>query len=60
LLVSNAGDVVWKKTDYITNLSKLTEAYTYDQLAQNPQLTIKSFEQVSVLLSRQILSDLKQ
>ena len=60
LLVSNAGDVVWKKTDYITNLSKLTEAYTYDQLAQNPQLTIKSFEQVSVLLSRQILSDLKE
>jgi len=60
LLVSNAGDVVWKKTDYITNLSKLTEAYTYDQLAQNPQLTIKSLEQVSVLLSRQILSDLKQ
>jgi hypothetical protein len=59
-LVSNAGDVVWKKTDYITNLSKLTEAYTYDQLAQSPQLTIKSFEQVSVLLSRQILSDLKQ
>ena len=59
-LVSNAGDVVWKKTDYITNLSKLTEAYTYDQLAQTPQLTIKSFEQVSVLLSRQIFSDLKQ
>jgi hypothetical protein len=59
-LVSNAGNVVWKKTDYITNLSKLTQAYTYDQLAENPQLTIRSFEQVSVLLSRQILSDLKQ
>ena len=43
-----------------TGLSKLTEAYTYDQLAQTPQLTIKSFEQVSVLLSRQIFSDLKQ
>jgi hypothetical protein len=53
LLVSSAGDVVWKKTDYITNLSKLTEAYTYDQLAQNPRLTVKSLEQVSVLLSRQ-------
>jgi hypothetical protein len=59
-LVSNGGNVVWKKTDYITNLSKLTDAYTYDQLAQNPQLTIKSFEQVSILLSRQILSDLKR
>jgi hypothetical protein len=30
-LVPNAGNVVWKKTDYITNLSKLTQAYTYDQ-----------------------------
>jgi hypothetical protein len=60
LLVANAGNVVWKKTDYITNLSKLTDAYTYDQLAENPQLTIKSFEQVSILLSRQILSDLKR
>lgn len=59
-LVSNASNVVWKKTDYITNLSKLTDAYTYDQLAENPQLTIKSFEHVSTLLSRQILSDLKQ
>ena len=60
LLVSSAGNVIWKKTDYITNLSKLTEAYTYDQLAENPNLTIKSFEQASVLLSRQMLSELKQ
>ena len=59
-LVAKSGDVVWKKTDYITNLSKLTEAYTYDQLAQDPQLTIKSLEQASVLVSRQILSELKQ
>jgi len=59
-LVSNGTNVVWKKTDYITNLSKLTTAYTYDQLAENPQLTVKSFDQVSTLLSRQILSDLKK
>jgi len=59
-LVSSTGNVVWKKTDYITNLSKLTQAYTYEQLAENPQLTIKSFEQASVLVSRQILSGLKQ
>ena len=59
-LVSNAGKVVWKKTDYLTNLSKLTDAYTYDQLGQNPQLTTKSFEQVSMLLARQILAGLKQ
>src|SRR5437773_2190418 len=59
-LVSSTGNVVWKKTDYITNLSKLTQAYTYDQLAQNPQLTTKSFEQASVFVSRQILAGLKQ
>jgi len=59
-LVSSSGNVLWKKTDFITNLSKLTQAYTYDQLAENPQLTAKSFEQVSVLLSRQLLSGLKQ
>ena len=59
-LVSSTGNVVWKKTDYITNLSKLTQTYTYEQLAENPQLTIKSFEQASVLVSRQILSGLKQ
>jgi hypothetical protein len=59
-LVSGTGNVVSKKTDYITNLSKLTQAYTYDQLAENPQLTIKSFEQASVLVSRQILAGLKQ
>jgi hypothetical protein len=31
-----------------------------DQLGENPQLTLKSLEQVSVLLSRQMLSGLKQ
>lgn len=58
LLVSKSGNVVWKRTDYITNFSKLTEAYTYDQLAEDPRLTIKSLAQVSVLLTHQILSDL--
>jgi hypothetical protein len=58
-LVAN-GSEVWKKTDYITNLSKLTDIYTYDQLGENPQLTVKSLEQVSGMLSRQILSDFKQ
>lgn len=59
-LVSRDGSVAWKKTDFVTNLSKLTEAYTYDQLAQDPLLTIKSFEQASVLVSRQIFADLKK
>ena len=59
-LVSSSGDVLWKKTEYITNLSKLTEAYTYDQLAGNPQLVTKSLEQASVQVSRQILSASKQ
>ena len=59
-LVSRDGSVAWKKTDFITNLSKLTEAYTYDQLAQDPQLTIRSFEQASLLVSRQIFADLKK
>jgi hypothetical protein len=56
----NGTNVIWKKTDYLTNLSKLTDVYTFDQLAENPQLTIKSLEQVSAILSRQMLSDLKQ
>jgi hypothetical protein len=59
-LVSSTGNVVWKKRDYITNLSKLTQVYTYEQLAENPQLIVKSFEQASMLVSRQILAGLKQ
>jgi hypothetical protein len=59
-LVSSTGNVVWKKTDYITNLSKLTQVYTYEQLAENPQLIVKSFDQASVLVSRMILGGLKQ
>lgn len=59
-LVSSGGAVIWKKTDYITNLSKQTTAYTYDQLAEKPELTTQSFEQVSTLLGRQILGGLKQ
>lgn len=59
-LVSRDGSVAWTKTDFITNLSKLTEAYTYDQLANDPQLTAKSFEQASMLVSRQIIADLKK
>ena len=55
----SGGSVVWTKTDYITNLNKATDAYTYDQLGQNPQMTVKSLEQVSLLLAREILSDLK-
>ena len=58
-LVSN-GNVVWKKADFLTNMSKLTDVYSYDQLGENPQLTVKSLEQVSGLVSRQILSDLKR
>lgn len=58
-IVSN-GNVVWKKTEYITNLSKLTDAYTYDQLGEKPELTVKSLEQISLLVSRQILAGLKQ
>ena len=59
-LVSNGGKVVWKKTEYLTNLSKLTDAYTYDQLGQNPALTVKSFEQVSTIVARQIVGGMKQ
>jgi hypothetical protein len=40
--------------------ARLTDVYTYEQLAENPQLTVKSFEQVSVLLSRELLADFKQ
>jgi hypothetical protein len=58
-LVSSGGDVLWKKTVYITNLSKQTDAHTYDQLATDPQLTVKSFEQVSVLVSRQVLAEMR-
>jgi len=59
-LVSRDGNVVWKKTEFLTNLSKLTDAYTYDQLGEKPELTVKSFEQVSVLVARQILAGMKQ
>lgn len=59
-LVSNDGTVIWKKTDFITNLSKLTEAYTYDQLAQDPQLTAKSLEQASVLVAHMIFAEFKK
>ena len=58
-LIAGGTSVVWKKTGFITNLSSSTTAYTCDQLGENPQLTVKSLEQVSALLSRQILSDLK-
>ena len=53
-------NVVWTKTEYITNLSKFTDAYTYDQLGQNPQMTVQSFEQVSLLVARETLSEWKQ
>ena len=59
-LVSSGGKVAWKKTEYLTNLSKLTDAYTYDQLGQNPALTVKSFEQVSLIVARQIVGGMKQ
>jgi hypothetical protein len=59
-LLKSDGNVIWKKTDFITNLSKQTDAHTYDQLAQTPQLTSQSFEQASVLVARMILADFKQ
>ncbi len=59
-LVAADGNVISKKTNFITNLSKLTNAHTYDQLAQDPQLTIKSFEQASVLVARLILLEFKK
>jgi len=59
-LVAGDGNVIWKKTNFITNLSKLTNAYTYDQMAQDPQLSIKSFEQASALVARLILLEFKK
>jgi hypothetical protein len=59
-LVAGDGNVILKKTNFITNLSKLTTAYTYDQLAQDPQLSSKSFEQASVLVARLILLEFKK
>lgn len=58
-LVANGSTVIWKKTEYITNLSDLTTTYTFDQLAGNPQLTTKSLEQATGIVARQILADLK-
>lgn len=58
--LTNGTNVIWKKTEYITNLSDLTTTYTFDQLAGNPQLTIKSLEQATAIVARQILADLKQ
>ena len=56
----NGANVIWSKRDFLTNLSNLTDVYTFDQLAENPQLTVKSLEQISTVLARQILADLKQ
>ena len=39
---------------------RLERLLRLDQLGENPQLTVKSLEQVSGLLSLQIFSDLKQ
>lgn len=58
-LVSGNGNVVWKKTEFITNMSKLTEAYTYDQFAKDPGLVTKSFEQASTVVARQMLASVK-
>ena len=41
-------------------LAAFTDAYTYDQLGQNPQMTVQSLEQVSLLVAREILSEWKQ
>jgi hypothetical protein len=56
----SGGNVIWKKTEFLTNLSSLTQAYTYDQLGQNPELTVKSLQQIADLVSRQILAEFKQ
>ena len=56
----SGGNVIWKKTEFLTNLSSLTQAYTYDQLGQTPELTVKSLQQIADLVSRQILAEFKQ
>jgi len=55
----NGTNVIWSKKDYLTNLSKLTDVYTFDQLAEKPELTVKSLEQISTILARQMLAELK-
>lgn len=59
-LIKGDSETIWKKKDYITNLNDSTDMYTYDQLAENPQLTEKSLKQVSAMLAHLILSDLKR
>jgi hypothetical protein len=58
-LINKDSETVWSMKDYITNLNSSTDTYTYDQLAENPQLTEKSLKQVSTILARLMLSNLK-
>jgi hypothetical protein len=58
-LINNNSKVIWEKTENVTTLSD-ADTHTYKQLIENPQLTIKSFEQITEILSRRILADFKQ
>jgi len=58
-LVGNDSQILWQKTDFITNLSKETKEYTYGELAKDPDLVKSSFMQVSDLVTDLILTDLQ-
>lgn len=58
-LTTNDSKVIWEKAENVTTLSD-ADVYTFDQLIKNPDLTVKSLEQITDICSRRILADLKQ
>jgi hypothetical protein len=58
-LITNDSKVIWEKAENVTTISD-ADVYTFDQLIKNPDLTVKSLEQITDICSRLILADLKQ
>jgi len=56
-LIQN-NQVIWSKTEYVTNMSDLTTAYNINDLANKPDLLIKSYSEAASVVAKLALSEL--
>ncbi|RJQ70304.1 MAG: hypothetical protein C4519_20775 [Desulfobacteraceae bacterium] len=58
-LSKHDDNILWKKTDYVTNLSSKLTKYPFEQLAKDPSLVKISLAEASDIVIESILNDFK-
>ena len=59
ILVSQDNSILWKNSDYVTNLSGQTPSHTVEEYINNPELMRKAFHRASEITVGNLVSHMR-